>query len=414
MRTGDARSAVETSLDGDAGVSVIASGIDTLYLFSHAPVFRTEFRRLEDAQQLARANPNRLAKGPTLDIAGHYFAMNRHGARTAPYLLDSEHATLLVNPHAASTFPTFTAELRAIYLWQKGARFVAEQAEEIASQLLVRMTPEDARLHVGRVDLAVDFQGWQPREGDGPEFVTRAHDRTSHVQRKVFTGFMFGHGDVAGRLYCKSIEIERSQKKWFRNIWAASKAYDPKRPVWRLEFQLRRPAIVSMELDGEHGPLDTWEDVLESSGALWRYLTRKWLALKHRTKQSRQNFHPAWDALARLGFSTGPWEGTEADLYRIHRQDSAERATGQIAGYLARGLAEHMFHESTDELVQPSLDDALPAIVERVRLHTKRRGRSVEERAQERVASWLATAESMTMNESLRMREPGDDDGDET
>lgn len=406
----DASKVREALSRSESGVSVIACGIDTLYLFSRAAVAHTEFRRLENAQEQARANKDRHARGPTLDFAGHYFEMKRHGGRTAPYLLESEHATLLVNPGAVSTFPTCQAELRSIFLWQKGARLAAEQAEEIATRLLMRMTPDDAHLHVGRVDLAVDFQGWQPVETDGPLFVTRAHRRSSHVDRKVFTGFSIGRGDLAARLYCKSIEIEESGKTWFRKVWAESPAYDPSRPVWRLEFQLRRPAVVGIELGRDAACLDTWEDVLGNAQGIWRYLSRRWLALKHRTKASRQNFHPAWDVLSKTGFSAGPWAGTDADLYRTHRADSATRVTGQIAGYLARGLAEYAFHESADGIVQPTLDDALPAIVERARRHAEKRGHTIDERAQERVAAWHAVAESMAMNDSLRIREPGEDD----
>jgi hypothetical protein len=406
----DARNVPVTHFHAENAVRVIASGIDTLHVFSRAPVIHTELRRLDNAQQEARANEDRNARGPTLDIAGHQFEMERHGARTAPFLLTSEHAALKVNPSAVSTFPTYTAELRSLYLWQKGARGAASEAERIASQLLNRVREEDGRLHAGRVDLAVDFQGWEPRENDGPNFVTRAHDRNAHVQRHVFTGFQFGRGDVAARLYCKTIEIERSRKAWFRTIWAESPAYDPARPVWRLEFQLRRPALVGMELDRDAGRIDTWQDVLANAGGIWRYLARRWLALKYRTKASRQNFHPAWEALAALGFRSGPWEGTEADLYRVHREHSAERATGQIAGYLARGLAEFTFHESAEGIVDPTLDDALPAIVKRVRAHTEKRGRSIEERAQERTAAWFAAAESMAMSDALRSREPGEDD----
>lgn len=394
-------------------VRVLASGIDTLHLFSRASVAHTELRRLENAQQEARANKDPLASGPTLDFVGHYFTMKRHGARTAPFLLESEHAALKVNPSATSTFPTFTVELRALYLWQKGAEFAASQAEHIANRLCTRISADEARLHVTRVDLAVDFQGWEPSEIDKPNFVTRAHYVGTHTDRKVFTGFSFGRGIVAARLYCKSIEIEQSHKSWFREVWAESPAYDASRPVWRLEFQLRRPAIVGMKLDGATNGLDTWEDVLGGAGAIWRYLARSWLALKHRTKKSRHNFHPAWDALAAGGFSSGPWAGTDADLYRTHREDSAQRATGQVAGYLARALAEHMFHESRNGIVQPTLDDALPSIVEHVRTHTKKRGHTVEERAQQRVAAWHAVAESVAMNDALRMREPGEDDGDE-
>jgi hypothetical protein len=315
-----------------------------------------------------------------------------------------------VNPGATSTFPTFGAELRALFLWQKGPRFASTEAERIATRLLMRVTQEDSWLHVGRVDLAVDFQGWEPRETDGTAFVTRAHYRGSHVDRTVFTGFSFGRGILAARLYCKSIEIEQSHKPWFRDVWAQSPLYDAARPVWRLEFQLRREAIVGIQLEDGHGPLDTWEDVLGHAGGVWRYLTRKWLALKHRTKSSRQNLHPAWEALAAGGFSTGPWEGTDADLYRVHREDSAKRATGQLAGYLARGVAEVAFHNSAEGIVNPSLDEALPELIRRVRRHTERQGTSIEERARARVATWHATAESLAMSDDVRMREPGEDD----
>jgi hypothetical protein len=410
-RASDARTAPEARPRSETDVSVIASGIDTLYLFSRATVAHTEFRRLEKAQEQARANEVQRAKAPTLDFAGHYFAMHPRGARTAPYKLESEHAALLVNPSAVSTFPTFTAELRSIFLWQKGARFAATQAENVASQILLRMTPDDARLHVGRVDLAVDFQGWEPCESDVRHFVTRAHHRSSWAERGVFTGFSFGRGDLAARLYCKTIEIEHSRKAWFRKVWAESPAYDPSRPVWRLEFQLRRPAIVGIEVERAAASLDTWEDVLGNAQGIWRYLSRRWLAMKkQRTKSSRQNFHPAWDALSKTGFSAGPWAGTDADLYRTHRADSATRVTGQVAGYLTRALAEVAFHESAERIVEPTLEDALPAIVRAVRRHTEKRGHSIEDRAQERVATWLAVEESMAMNEALRIREPGEDD----
>jgi len=339
--------------------------------------------------------------------------MRRFGARTAPFLLESEHAALKINPGAASTFPTFQSELRSIYLWQRGAAFAATQTEEIATRLLMRFTPDEARLHVTRADLAVDFQGWEPVESDGPAFVSRAHDRASHIQRKVFTGFQFGRGDIAARLYCKSIEIERSQKGWFRDVWAQSPGYDPARPVWRLEFQLRRPAIAGMELEGTGGTLDTWEDVLGSAGGLWRYLSREWLALKHRTKRSRQNFHPAWDGLASQGFASGVWAGTEADLYRKHREDAATRSTGQFVGYLAREIAEYAFHQSRDGIVEPTLEGALPAVLERAKRHARKRGFTIDDRAQERVDVWHLANESIQMNDSLRIREPGEDDGDE-
>lgn len=63
--------------------------------------------------------------------------------------------------------------------------------------------------------------------------------------------------------------------------------------------------------------------------------------------------------------------------------------------------------------MEPTLDEALPEIVRRVRKHTEKRGHTVEERARARVNAWHAAAESLAMNDDLRIREPGEDDGDE-
>lgn len=157
--------------------------------------------------------------------------------------------------------------------------------------------------------------------------------------------------------------------------------------------------------------IDTWPDALAHGRSLWRLMASRWLALRlPRTRVTRQRLTPEWEALHALGFADGPWAGTDADLYREARQAGFERTTAQLAGYLARGFAEHRFHED----IAADLDEALPTIIGRARLHAERTGRTVEARAKERVVEWVQAAESITLGSEAEVHPPEADDEDAT
>jgi hypothetical protein len=388
-------------------VRILASGIDTLHLFTRSLVLDDVATTLAAAKERAATTPRAEAL-PIVDVAGHALTMERHGARTAPFLLDSEHLAVRVNPHAAENLPSIAVELRALYLWQRGAHVCAAEAQRVADAFSVAPLPgaDSAPLRVSRVDLAVDFQGWQPRPEDDARMVTRAATRTTHRQGATFTGFMFGHGVIAARLYDKTTELRKSGKSWFRRVWAQSGAYDARERVWRLEFQVRREALRALRArtptsDARDASavaaaphvVDTWQELLALAPALWRHLATRWLALRlPRTKATRQRLVPEWAALAHFGFAAGTWSGADADLYREAREVAATNTTAQLAGYLAAGLAAHRY------LVDPaaSLGDALPVLVERAQRHVLRRGTTLDARAQERVDAWERQAEALS------------------
>lgn len=394
-----------------SALRVVASGIDTLHLFTTTNLRHRRVRELEAAKVVATQTVKH-GPLPVETIAGHSLTVERHGARTAPLLLDSEHMAVRVNPYAAQNLPSVGVELRALYLWQKGAGEAAREAQAVANALTRTPLPEDHFLKVTRIDLAVDFQGWLPVVEDESRFVTRAVDLAMHKQRRAFTGFMFGRGVLAGRLYDKTREIKQSAKPWFRQVWAKSPGYDPSEPVWRLEFQVKREALRAMKAKaavGEPVAIDTWPDALEHARALWRLMSSRWLALRlPRTRLTRQLLSPEWEALNNLGFADGPWAGTEADLYREARQAGSERTTAQLAGYLARGFAEHRFHHD----IGAELEEALPGIIGRARAHAERSGRGVEARARERVVQWVREAESITLGSQSEVHPVEDDDED--
>lgn len=392
---------------------VLASGVDTLHLFTTTPIRHRQVTDLETAKVLAGQTPKK-GRLPTESIAGHTLTMQRHGARTAPLLLDSEHMAVRVNPYAAQNLPSVGVELRALYLWQRGAEEAARQAQAVADALTRPPLPADELLRVSRIDLAVDFQGWLPALEDEARFVTRAADRAMHRQRRAFTGFMFGRGILAARLYDKTREIERSGKPWFRDVWAKSPAYDPRAPVWRLEFQVKREALRAMKARaaaGEPVAIDTWPDALAHGRALWRHMASRWLSLRlPRTKETRKRLAPEWETLHAQGFAGGPWAGTDADLYREARQAGSQRTTAQLAGYLARGFAEHRFLDD----IGADLEGGLEAVVGKAMLHAERTGRTVEARASQHVAGWVQTAESITLGTESEVSSTDKDDKPDT
>jgi hypothetical protein len=371
---------------------ILLSGIDTLHLFTRAPLRDAEVAAVEAAKERAVEAPRR-PEAAAVEYAGHALTVRPHGARTAPLLMDSEHMAVRLNPAPATNLPTAAVELRALYLWQRGAAEAAAEAQRVANALTAGGLPGAAPepLRVSRLDLTVDFQGWSPRPEDNERFITRAAHRTMHQERGTFTGFMFGRGIVAARLYDKTVEIRASGKRWFRRLWAKAPHYDPGAPVWRLEFQLRREALRSMRAAGDRR-VDTWLDVFDLAPTMWRHLATRWLALREpRTRNTRQLPTPEWAALADGGFSDGTWPGSDENLYRVAREDKAANTTAQLAGYIAAGLAEVLYLQDPDA----SLDEAIPQLVRRARKYASARGRPVEARARQRVREWTSAENSM-------------------
>lgn len=404
------------------GVRVVGSGVDTLHVFSRAPVDPGVSAELERAQAAALARGDSPDEGEPVEVAGQPFVVKPHRARTAPLLLDAPNVmAVLVNPAAAAPFPTVTVELRALFLWQEGADAAMAAVERVVRALVVPVdasadlvgetqgaAPRGLQLDVSRLDLAVDFQGWTPPPEEGfhdptdesvTRYVTRAQDFAAHVvtsrtgpfRGRRFSGFMFGRGEVACRLYDKTLEAHRSGKaSAMEKVWKAAPGYEAGAPVWRLEYQLRRGAISELRVAG--ATVSTWRDLRRILRGLWLHLSTRWLVRRApRTRTSRQPLSPEWSAVSGAGFAGGPWAGTEADVLRAHREDLAARLTPQLTGYLVRALAEEIYFSpdrEPGELPALSLDDAWPAIRDRVLEHAAQRGVELETRAEEKVGGW--------------------------
>lgn len=378
-------------LPGPKSARVVACGIDTLHLFGTARLRDDLAEQLASLRDLARATP-RGTPLPQVTHGRHLLTVRPFGARTAPYLLEGEHLVLRLNPRASHGLSTIAVELRSLFLWQRGPEAAVAEVEAIVAPLLAPALPAApgapaSPLRVGRIDLTVDFQGWRPQAADLSHFIGRPKDQASYLSNSAFTGFSFGKGDLVARLYDKTTEIQKSGKSWFLPIWQASPAFAEAEPVWRLEFQLRRPALRSFRRSDNRGRLDSWADLRSTARTLWRHLLTRWLSFRMpRSAKSRQRLRPEWRALAAQGFTGRLWKGSHADLYRIARENTRARTTAQLAGYLAREYADLAFLDGG----RTSLQEALPAVIRRALAHAERSGRPIEARGQELAAQWLA------------------------
>lgn len=177
------------------------------------------------------------------------------------------------------------------------------------------------------------------------------------------TGFSLGRGHLAARLYDKRREIGVSCKHWMRTVWrgwapaevgtapsfevssGAVSPYLEDGEVWRLEFQIRREGLLSLEeleapepgADWSGATLGSWAHFVGRLDSLWAYLTSRWLRHGTRTKDDRQATSIVWKQIQRA------WSSSEAAPVALHRP-AVEAArvvvVPQLAGLLATAAAQ--------------------------------------------------------------------------
>jgi hypothetical protein len=394
------------------------SGVDSLYLFSRSPIRPDVEAYLVAAKAAAVHAKKKRSPLPSVPVAGVLLEIQPRGSTTAPFLLRSAHMDVIVNPAPASGLPTLAIELSSLFLWQRGAPDAHEAAAAVGGELVVRQplleagdrpSPHGGLLSVTRCDLCLDFQGWTPP--DKPTaYTTRAKKFRPFYDHARFTGVSVGSGALMARIYNKTEELKESGKEWFYPIWRRSAAFDPSQPVWRLEFQLRRVALQSFRLGSRDRRISTFADLLPETGAIWRHLTSRWLAVRERrTARSRQVLAPEWRGLHAGGFDDAIWNGSQTNLYRLSRATSERRCLGQLAGYTARYLAS--VAARTGET--PSLDELGHRLLADVRRHGERTGQSPEAKAARLMKEWAATEREACGGDDERAPEANAEDDDD-
>ncbi len=265
---------------------VLSSGVDSVYLSARGDFREGVLGDLEGWRDQAKdtGQPVRVKLWRT----GAPFLVKEHGARGYSFLLTSDDMDLAVG--AGKNFPPVRVELRSSFLHSVSVEAAVARALAILAADLLLGPPE---VLTSRIDIYADLQRWPLVEADLDRFTTRARFREllreeMMLDGRRLTGFRFGKADMMVRLYDKTIEIERSGKRWVRDLWG--EAFTPGEPVWRLEFQFRRGIIKSLQLSDP-------AEVLAALQDLWHYATVNWITYRTPTRDARERrwpLHPIW------------------------------------------------------------------------------------------------------------------------
>jgi hypothetical protein len=183
---------------------------------------------------------------------------------------------------------------------------------------------------VARLDLYADFQRWPLTVADRGRFVCRARRVWTYDDGGILTGFTFGKrsaGTVVARIYDKTQKVREDGSDWWYEVWGS--AFDPRLPVWRVEFEFHREALAEL---GVRTP----QDALNGTPALWSYATSQWLTHREPTGDDTRARWPvslAWQRIAEalFGAQTVPAERIAAGA----RAGSLRRILPALRGYAA-------------------------------------------------------------------------------
>jgi len=142
------------------------------------------------------------------------------------------------------------------------------------------------------------------------------------------------------RIYDKGKEAQKKGKAWFPHLWGRDTFTD----VWRVEFQLRRPALKQFGVN-------TVDELRQKMGGIWEYLTGEWFSLRWKDdeRQDRRSIHPWWQDVQSCAGKLGP----ATQVQRIFASDllaSVDWYVSHIAGCLPSFAARLGIHDFNDAL----------------------------------------------------------------
>lgn len=312
----------------------LTSGIDALYLSARAVLSPTFLERLEERRRWA----GQLRVATPLEIGDEIFAMAPHPWSRYRYCL--EHRVARVGLTVSRHLPTVRVQPRAETLHSLGPKGTAALAGKL-------LEPELGTLSwsVSRVDVFGDWQGWAFSAADAQRFSCRADARRTFEEQGRLTGFGFGSRKskaLYARVYDKSADMAKKGTTWWADIWGD--AYRDTDPVWRVEFEFAREALIEFDLSGV-------DEVLAGAGDLWRYAAGEWLTLREPAKdtnRSRWPLAPEWRQVQQASL-TSRLVGADR-IARARRKASIARLLPGLTGYLA-SLAAVVGTEDVDDTV---------------------------------------------------------------
>jgi hypothetical protein len=199
-------------------------------------------------------------------------------------------------------------------------------------------------LQVSEVHCCVDIQGWKLTRADADKFVSRGVLRdmpdedivqaipTITGNRRRVREFAFSRGGIVScDIYDKTLEVNRSGKKWMYEVWK-SNGWDEESIVIRVEFRVKRDWLRDRSIEDPY-------DLLEKIGGIWQTLSQEWLrhTIPLGKNQSRWESSEVWQVVQGAVF----YDAEVVPIVRQKKYDldayrSLANTVGHMAGWAAR------------------------------------------------------------------------------
>lgn len=334
--------------------ALILKGIDTLEfgidVEDYLPTFKKyldQFKELKEAAQISGVEQ-------TLNIGKVSLTVHRTGIPFYAYKLTcNDFSICFMDKEMKGNSPIFV-RLMSNFLWSYGYK----QAYDNFLEWFLCFEPELSGIRLSRSDICVDIDEASFKQCDSKGVVKRARRQIEHFvngeykEGRIFSGFTIGGGGpILARIYNKSLEIKKSQKLWFQDIWRENGWIETK-DVWRVEFQIRREALKEFFIHFVN-------DLFQHEDQLWAYLTREWLSIKQPTKDnvSRWKLKRKWKIVQTAGMNYTPSPLIRDRVKQANLKQLLDQAAGLMLSVAA--LSDHYSIEDTTQDIQSWAEKSL-------------------------------------------------------
>ncbi len=327
--------------------SLILKGFDTLEFGLNVENYESSLRPHLDIFKKFKDEAQEIGVEKTLLLNNVALTVHRTGKRFYPYRLSCDDFIIFFADKELKTNPPVFVHFLSGYIWSFG---LAGAYKNFAGWFET-LTDSYYRNQVSRVDICADSDSVVFKQIDTKGVITRARKKEDcfvsgeHTNGRRFSGFRVGiGGPLLARIYNKTMEIQKSGKDWFKQIWREH-GWNEEKDVWRVEFQLRREVLKEFSIN-------TIEDLLEKEEGLWAYLTHEWFTIRQpsRDNVSRWKIKRKWNVIQKAGMD---YEASPLTRELV-KQGSLKQLLDQGRGILLSiaAIGNHDSIEETTRLFQ--------------------------------------------------------------
>lgn len=316
-------------------LSVIGKHLDALYLSVYVEFpekLQDLFRALKtDCQQSGDDMAEFL---PVPGVPGGPLYIRPYGRGKYQFVV--ENASIYVALSTWQNMPTIDIQFKSATLYE----YEPDQLPVIVDRFVSYFFEGDYEVKVSRVDLAVDFQEEGFELPDMRDVVTRARSRTVNYRGNTPNAMTLGErkGAVQAQIYCKSLELEQSEKDWMLQVWKASGLYRESLAVWRTEVRFYREGLRAFDLNTMSEVLGGLRDLAdyavgENAGSWLRVAERE-----SRGENTSRRRPTAWWSEVRNSLCAA-FDGTGRKRKGYNPRPSYRRSIELAGAHMARAAA---------------------------------------------------------------------------